>query len=158
ILDHYRDIIGLRESTILERYEHWRPSGDSEPNQWQFAGSRDDWRKELWSLYHGKIQSRVPFGRLERLLSAFDDPLDTKDVPELTAQWLTVDRTNIPCVHLTFDKFFSPPTAEHGIRSVYLNAPTRLEGFECAFVRLTLEPNNAQSQLADGTVVNLDRV
>ncbi|MBL8827522.1 MAG: cupin domain-containing protein [Planctomycetaceae bacterium] len=154
-LGQYREVVGLSDKAILQQQEEW--PGDVSKSQWMLTGTRDDKQKRLNDLFQGKIRERIPFERLRQLLHGFDEPTNPRDVPELMAEWLTAERKNAACIELKYRDFFSPPSVAHSGRATYQNAPERIDGFECSFVRLELPPNEAVVEV-DGHSHEIDRV
>lgn len=147
-LGHYAELIGLKPDAIAKAFKAW--SGDKS-DQWpgHELGDNDDARKFLkGKFFAGLVDERVAYHKLQRLLAAFDDPNDLKDVPALTAEWLTATPLEDVCINLPIKTFSKPPssphgsTSEHGVCCRYRIAPSRLIGMECGLVDFTIQGNS----------------
>jgi quercetin dioxygenase-like cupin family protein len=138
-------------------------SSEGVPGQWpdNVLGSEDLVKLLTNELYTGRLRDQVPFSRLKRLVGSFTDGRIETDMPALMAEWLCAVSEPDDHTHLRLSDFTNPPRdegekKEFGVRCKYRNAPTRLTGFECAFVRFELEANDNPPSTATGE--RIDRV
>lgn len=157
ILGQYRKLIGLTDRTIVDRFESFRPNDRQWPKR--ALGTSEDIRAFFENkVFLGDIDDVVPFPELKRLLFAFDDPDDVKDVPDLMAEWLTAESQTSRSVVLPLSEFSSPTGVKHGTKTTYTNAPFRLQGMECALVRLELDGNRHPPTSKHGKAGVVDRL
>lgn len=145
ILASYCQLIDLEPNTVADRLQNARES-----DQWPFENFNT--RGELLQFlnehfYRGGVQKSVPFASLTKLLAAHDDQDDTRDVPDLMAEWLTAAPTNKDYLKLTYSNFSTPNDRLHGTRTKYSNARYRIEGLEAAFVLFEIEGNTQSSKM-----------
>lgn len=143
-LDEYVRTIALKNEDIAEKLADPQRAtatrGQWLPRDVQLGRPESSLAWLTERFFSGKVSELISIKRLKWLLDAFEEPEARRDIPLLMAEWLQAHSRHTNGIRLNLPRQ-EPRDSECGQDSSYTSASERLDGMECAVVRLELAGN-----------------